>query len=115
MIKRRKPLNKYSLKKIDSLNGEVKARIALCKRAGGLPITSIEIARRNDGTKHLIKRVKCMGGTCELCHQPARQGEILEPHELKKRSAGGKVSLRNSKMCHRKCHPVSKPRLEWIK
>lgn len=107
-------LNKYSLKKIAQLNTEAPIRIALAKRAGGTPIVKIQTVKRNDGTIHKIKRVFCVGGVCEICGKPSKRGEILEPHELIKRSAGGQVSLDNSRMCHRTCHPVSKPQLNWI-
>ena len=62
-INRNKPPNKYSLKKIGQLNGEVKARIALCKRAGGTPVISNELVKRNDKSIHIIQRVLCVGGT----------------------------------------------------
>lgn len=112
-MKRTRP-NKYSLKKIEQLNEEASIRIALAKRAGGTPVEKLQKVKRNDGSIHTIRRIFCVGGVCELCGKPAKRGEILEPHELIKRSAGGRVSLENSRMCHRTCHPVSKPRLDWI-
>lgn len=108
-------LNKYSLKKIEKLNAEVPIRIALANRVGGKPLIKVQAVRRNGGSIHKITRILCVGGICEVCNKPAVRGEILEPHEVVKRSAGGKLSLENSKMCHRRCHPVSKPQLEWIK
>jgi len=122
MIKRRKPLNKYSLKKIDQLNGEVKARIALCKRAGGAPVISNELVKRNDKSVHIIQRVRCVGGVCECgCGKPANQyNGSLEPHETPRRSTSKsiKVSLRYSKMVLRGCHQRldgRQPKLEWLK
>lgn len=109
-------INKYSLKKIGRLNAEVPARIALCIRCGGKPSQYDEKVKHN-GVTNIIHRVKCVGGRCEICHQPAGKGEVLEPHELPKRSAGGKVSLKDSKMCHRRCHrnQHSKPQLKFIR
>ena len=54
---KRTRINQYSLKRIAQLNGEVKARIDLCYRAGGTPIIHNEKVLRNDGTRHIIKRV----------------------------------------------------------
>jgi hypothetical protein len=47
---------------IDKLNGEVPARIALCKRAGGKPVLYTEKYKRNDGKVYIIRRVKCLNG-----------------------------------------------------
>jgi len=119
-LNRQKPPNKYSLKKIDSLNGEVKARIALCKRAGGAPVISNELVKRNDKSVHIIQRVRCVGGVCECgCRRPANQyNGSLEPHETpRRRSQGAKVSLRQSIMVLRECHQRldrRKVKLQWI-
>jgi hypothetical protein len=115
MIKRKYP-NRYSLKRIENLNAELPVRLKLIERCGGTPRFYDQTVYHN-GTKHIIHRVYCVGGTCEMCGEPARFGEILEPHEDPKRSAGGKVSLEHSKMSHRRCHRKehSKPQLEWIK
>lgn len=101
-MKRSKPLNKYSLKMIKKLNNEAPIRIKLCKRAHGTPIEYKEKFCRNDGTIHIIKRVRCINGVCECgCGQ---FGLILEPHETPRRSNGGKVSMKQSKMVRRDCH-----------
>ena len=92
---------KYSLKKIDQLNGEVAEREALCRRAGGTPVQSIEKYKR-DGTTYDIVHVTCYGGKCECgCGMPAH---FLEPHENHLRSQGGNVSRANSLMVRRDCH-----------
>lgn len=88
-------INKYSLKKIAQLNAEVPARIALANRCGGKPIPR-DVTVKHNGVSYTIRRIICVGGRCEICGQPAGQGEVLEPHESPKRSAGGVVSLRDS-------------------
>lgn len=124
MMKRTKPPNKYSLKKIDQLNSEVKARKALCLRAGGTPRIFHEKGKRNDGEPYTIKRVICVGGTCE-CRKIDKMNNcggkrgILEPHEHPiRRSKGAKVSLESSYMVLRECHQRldgRQPKLQWIK
>ena len=57
-IERHKPPNKYSLKRIDKLNAEVPARIALCKRCGGTPRFYNQAVNHN-GTSFIIRRVVC--------------------------------------------------------
>lgn len=100
-MKRSKPPNKYSLKKIQQLNDEFNIRIKLCLRAGGKPYRYIQKYQRNDGSIHDIRRVICTNGKCECgCGERG----ILEPHEKIRRSAGGSLSLRNSIMVLRKCH-----------
>lgn len=114
-MKTRKPLNRYSLSRIRRLNEEVPERIKLIARCGGLPRFYTQFIKRNDGSQHEIKRVVCIGGTCELC---GFHGDYLEPHEANtKRSAGGKVSLENSLMVHRSCHNGEHPgpQLKWLK
>lgn len=119
-IKRGKAPNKYSLKKIAQINGEVPARLALCKRAGGKPIIKKEIYRRNDGTRHKITRVFCIGGKCECgCKKPANNinGQLF-PHEKLWRGRGGKLSLVNSILILNSCHrrlQNREPKLKWIK
>jgi hypothetical protein len=51
-MKRGKTPNRYSLKKIDSLNEELPERIKLIERCGGQPEFYMQVYRRNDGTKH---------------------------------------------------------------
>lgn len=116
-MKRSKRPNRYSLSKIRKLNDELPERIKLIERCGGKPQFYTETFKRNDGSVHKIKRVRCIGGRCEICGELALNGEFLEPHETPKRSAGGKVSLKDSVMCHRSCHREqhSKPQLEWIR
>jgi len=113
-LERRNPPNKYSLRRIDKLNAELPERLKLIIRCGGEPYFYNQFAKHN-GSTFIIRRVRCVGGVCEICHDPARDDEILEPHEDPERSAGGRVSLEQSVMCHRRCHPISKPQLEWIK
>lgn len=120
MIKRQKPPNKYSLKKIDEINAEAPIRIALCYRAGGRPLIYMQKYRRNDGKVYTIKRVRCVGGKCECgCKKPANAiNGNLEPHEQLTRGRGGKLSLRNTKMVLRECHRKlqnREPRLSWVK
>ncbi len=103
-----------SARKIAKLNDEVEVRIELARRCGGTAVIKTRGIRLKDGM-YILNTVRCIGGVCEICHQSAALNEILEPHEKNKRSNGGKVSLDNSVMCHRRCHPISKPRLEWIK
>lgn len=108
-------LNTLSLKKINQLNDEAPARIALCNRAGGKPIEWTQKYRRNDGTVYDIKRVTCTNGTCECgC---GKFGHILEPHEVPRRSQGGKVSLHDSIMVRHDCHvklDERKVKLQWL-
>lgn len=108
--------NIYSMKKIDSLNAELPERIKLIARCSGTPRFRNESVKHNSGATYIIRRVYCIGGVCEICGLPARNGEILEPHEFPKRSAGAKVSLSQSLMCHRICHMKehSQPQLTWI-
>ena len=115
-LNRNKPPNRYSMRKIDALNAELPERIKLIERCGGTPYFYNEPVKRNDGGTYIIRRVLCIGGVCEICGQPCRNGEHLEPHENPKRSQGGKVSLAQSLMCHRTCHmgEHAQPELEWI-
>lgn len=89
-----KPL---SDKKKEELKNEVPIREELCRRCGGVFIF--------DGVTGY-----CRGGYCELCHNPPRWLP-LSPHEIKFRSAGGKLSLDNSIMlcytCHGKAHGLA--------
>lgn len=114
-LARNKRPNMLSKKKVLELNNQVDERVKLALRCGGKPEHKLTMIRFNDGTKALLHSVKCVGGVCEICKMPAQRNEMLEPHELLKRSAGGKVSCANSKMCHHRCHPISKPQLSWIK
>lgn len=113
-LARNKRPAQISSRKIEKLNGEVDARIALAKRCGGQVVITTRGIPFKDGI-HLLTTFKCVGGICEICKYPAGENEALEPHESPKRSAGGKVSLKASKMCHRRCHPISKPMLSWLK
>ena len=113
-LNRNKRPNPISPRKIAKLNAEVPERIKLAKRCGGRYVTNKRCIKI-DGQNYILTTVKCYGGTCEICNQPAKPNEQLFPHESPKRSAGGKVSLKDSLMCHTYCHPISKPQLRWIR
>lgn len=104
---KRTRLNRYSLKKIKEMQDESPIRIELCKRAGGIPVTSEATIYRN-GEKYSYTKVRCSGGICECgrpdCPKRPQFGECLEPHELVFRSHGGTLSLSNSRMVLRVCH-----------
>lgn len=112
--KKPKHLNYYSLKRIEKINAEVPIRLKLIERCGGKP-AHVNRTVYNNGKPYTLKRVYCIGGRCEICKLPAGY-EVLEPHEQIRRSAGGKLSLMNSVMCHRECHrnQHSKPQLKWL-
>lgn len=119
MLKRHKPLNQYSPKKIKEMNAEIPERLKLIKRCGGIPHIYQRKVRCN-GKYEILTRVACMGGVCECgCGKPAnyRNGQLC-PHEDPPRSKGGKVSLSDSIMvlpsCHRRLQG-REPKLEWIK
>ena len=117
-MKPRKPhINHYSKARIQKFYDEFPERIALAKRCGGYPQVHYEIFNPYKKEPVYIPRVRCIGGVCEICGKPAGFGEILEPHETPRRSKGGLVSLKDSKMCHRACHNGKHPgvQLEWIK
>ncbi len=105
-------LSRYSPQKIAQLNEEAPIRVALCERAGGIPMQrTVQIY--SNGSKLEFIKVECLGGTCENCHQP--QGG-LEPHEDRHRSQGGKLTLENSKMVCRSCHrKLQKSEPQWSK
>ncbi len=114
---KRTRINIYSLKKIAEKNAEAPIRIKLAYRAHGIPIETVEVVHRNDGSRHTIRRVKCINGICEECGAFAY---LLDPHEKHSRGKGGKLSPENTKMVCRKCHQSSKldkrqVRLEWLK
>lgn len=93
-------LNRYSEKRIAELQAEAPIRIALCKRAGGTPITR-EVQIYRNGNKYTYTKVECINGICEIC---GKRTYMLEPHESPPRSQGTKVSLEYSKMVCRTCH-----------
>lgn len=97
----RKPINRYSLKRIAELQAEAPVRVELCKRAGGTPIQrEVQIYRK--GEKYTYTKVECTNGICECgCGQ---RSSLLEPHEDKHRSQGGKLSMSNTIMTTRHCH-----------
>jgi len=103
-----KRLNQISPRRVAELNAQKDTRIALCKRAGGKPMVEHHIFKIN-GKNYLAYLVTCVNGKCECgCGEFA---PILEPHELKTRGSGGKLSMSNSIMVVRKHHPISKP--QW--
>ena len=115
MIKRQKPPNKYSLKKIAQINAEAPIRVKLAYRAHGIPIEHVEVYRRNDGTRHTIRRVRCINGRCEKCGE---FNHYLDYHEKHSRGRGGVLSMENSIVICRKCHKIlqnREPRLSWVK
>lgn len=115
-------MNTYSLKRIAEKNAEAPIRIALCKRAGGTPITR-EVQVYHSGQRYYFTKVECLGGICECnligCPKYANNyNGQLHPHEKDPRGRGGKLSEENSLMvlnsCHRKLQG-REPKLEWIK
>jgi len=105
----RKPLNRYSEKKIAQMQAEAPARIELCKRAGGTPATrEVQIYRK--GERYTYTKVECIGGICECklpdCPKIPPYGQHLEPHEKIFRSHGGVLSLENTIMVLRQCHRI---------
>jgi hypothetical protein len=118
-LNRNKRPAQISSRKIEKLNAEVEARIALAKRCGGKPIIRTTGINLKDGI-HLLTTVKCVGGTCECgCNRPANsQNGDLFPHEKLWRGRGGKLSLLNSIMVLNDCHRVlqnREPQLSWIR
>ncbi len=106
---KRKPLNRYSEKKILEMQAEAPIRIELCKRAGGTPsVREVQIYR--NGQKYTYPKVVCIGGTCECvlprCPKSPPYGQHLEPHEKRHRSLGGKLTLENTIMVIRNCHRI---------
>lgn len=91
-MRQKKPIRRMSAKKRQQIIDEVRIRVALCQRAGGVWVPTSSLTGGY-----------CKGGNCELCGAPAG-GEVLKPHEEKHRSQGGKLSLDNSKMSHLICH-----------
>lgn len=106
---KRTRINPYSEKRVTQMQAEVPIRIALCKRAGGTPITR-EIFIYRKGKKFIATKVVCMGGKCECnlenCPKYPSDGQHLEPHEVKTRARGGMLSLDNSLMVLRGCHKI---------
>lgn len=99
-LKRGKRLNPMSKRKIDEVNGEYEARVQLCLRCGGNPITTSREIRLNDDSVYPLRTVTCIGGYCEVCGKPARYNQHLHPHERVPRGRDGKLTLSNSIMCH---------------
>ncbi len=104
---KRRPLNRYSEKRIAELQAETPIRIELCKRTGGTPTTR-EVQIYRNGQRFTYTKVECIGGTCECgrhdCPKYPTYGQHLEPHEKLFRSHGGVVSLESSIMVLRACH-----------
>ena len=111
-LKRRKPPNTHSLKKIAELTAEAPIRRALAIRAHGEIREYFLVVKRND-VIYRIPRVVCVNGICECgCGQRGN----LEPHENPRRSQGNKVSMK-SIMVRRDCHnrlDGRNVRLRWI-
>jgi len=110
---KRKPINRYSLKKIEELNAEAPIRRSLCYRAHGIPLEYVEVVYRN-GVKYTINRVKCINGVCECgCGE---NFPILKPHEKHSRGRGGKLTMTNSIMVSDNHHAVLQNNLpKWSK
>lgn len=109
---KQKPINRYSLKKIEELNAEAPIRRALCYRAHGIPIETVEVVYRN-GTRHMVNRVRCINGRCEHCGEFS---PILHPHEIVSRAHGGKLTMRNSIMVSDNHHTkLQNNELHWSK
>lgn len=105
----RKPLNRYSERRIAELQAEAPIRIELCRRAGGTPTTR-EVQIYRNGQRYTYTKVECHNGICEIC---GRFGRVIEPHEDPLRSKGGKVSLVDSKMVHRHCYADQHSKPIW--
>jgi hypothetical protein len=99
-LKRGKPLNHISVKKLMSLEQEVNDRLALCNRAGGTPYCHTKTISIS-GKPYNQTVMTCYNGTCEICGQRA---DVLSPHEKRHRSLGGKLSTQNSIMSCDECH-----------
>ena len=99
-LKRKRRLNPVSLKRVLQMQAETPERIALCNRAGGVPIMGKQTYYIK-GKSYEVDTIQCFGGICEICHE---RKHLLEPHEYPFRSHGGKVSLKQSKMVCRECH-----------
>ena len=110
---KKKPINRYSLKKIEELNAEAPIRRALCYRAHGIPVEHVEVVYRN-GVKYTINRVRCINGVCQCgCGEFS---PILSPHEKHSRGRGGKLTLANSIMVSDNHHAVLQNNLpKWSK
>ncbi len=116
-LKRGKRLNPMSKRKIAEVNGEYEARVQLCLRCEGNPITTSREIRLNDGSVYPLRTVTCVGGYCEVCKKPAGDNQHLHPHERISRGRGGELTLENSLMCHDyPCHArVQNNILKWSK
>lgn len=112
-LKRGKPLNHKSLKKLQEFNREVNDRLALCNRAGGLPYMHTKPVKIS-GKVYEQTVVTCYNGTCECgCGEFA---DVLEPHEKHSRGRGGKLSLGNTIMVKWEHHKVlQKSEPMWTK
>jgi len=110
-LKRRKPPNPMSIRKIIEINSQVDVRIELCKRAGGEPIVVTSYRKLGNHSDIELRTVQCHDGTCEECGR----FENLEPHEDPPRSKGGKVSMEQTTMLCRRCHNTKKGRPMWSK
>jgi len=108
---KRKAINLYSERRIQTLIDEYPERLALCERAKGTPEAYTIEVRRN-GRLYKIPRVICTNGYCEICGKLSAE---LEPHEPKRRSHGAKVSLKDSVMSCRDCHNQEHPGPQWSK
>lgn len=108
-------MNHYSLKRIQQLNEEAPIRRELAKRAGGIPVESVQTVYHNS-TKYTITRVMCLGGRCE-CGCGLRTSNPLDPHHKIKRSGGGDFTLENIIMVMRGHHKNyhGQVQLNWIK
>lgn len=102
-LKTKVRLKSMSIKKIRQINDEEDTRKALCRRAGGNPVTVLKNVYR-DGKMFILRTVKCYGGTCECGCGQSNSAQLLEPHEQAHRSLGGELSLKNTKMVVRECH-----------
>ncbi len=103
-LKRTMRISTISIKKIDELNSQVPIRLALCQRAEGTPVFG-KSTYYIKGKPYPLTTVQCYGGICE-CGCGEKTDGILEPHEKKHRSLGGKLSLDNTIMVTREHHRV---------
>jgi len=110
-LKRGKPLNRYSLKRVAELNAELPVREKLCHQADGVPFYYDTVATVS-GKHVLIKHLACLHGICQKC---GRRMPQVDPHEEPFRSHGGKVSLKDSKMWCRDCQATRHGNPMWSK
>ena len=102
---KRSKIKPFSDKRLAQLAKDIEVLKVLCKQAGGAWMPG---ATYNG----VIIGIHCHGGKCEECRGKATAPDfMLHPHEIKFKSAGGRVSFDNSVMlcdtCHKKAHGIN--------